>query len=196
MAQPDSKRMVNDMQAFMQHLLAEGDIPTFPIVLAIAFVVWVVGSIASSVKKVNAQQQKLRKEQSTAPRGPVVLPALKQTHPNWAGPKPAQKKQPKRRPPPVPKKVTAAPAREPAPILMSLANSPIVTGRNLPAGDPVRNRRVAPSLAYPQDLAPAVHPHRNPPAPAGTARGALKPGLQEGLIGKAMNDARGGSRAP
>lgn len=122
------------MQPLIQPILAEGDIPTFPIVLAIAFVVWVVGSIASSVKKVAGQQQK--QSQAQAPqrragaRSPVVLPALKQSHPRWTGPQPVQKKQQKRRPPPVPKKVAPAPlpAREPEPILMSLRDSPIVTG--------------------------------------------------------------------
>jgi hypothetical protein len=115
------------MQSLATHLLAVRDESGKLIFGALVFVIWVIGSIVSSIKKgADARKVQLEKQKMAATRAAMRLPAVAQAHPKWQPPKaPVSRKAAKRRPPPIPKKPPPSPAREPEPIMMQVVEQSI-----------------------------------------------------------------------
>src|SRR4051812_40914767 len=112
------------MHLLASQILAESDdFPSKPVFIAIAFAIWIVSSIVSSIRKTNtAKKQQQLKASLGRTRQAIQLPALAQSHPNWKGgktasarvpgarmsvAKPPVKRTAPRRPPPLPQKAAA-----------------------------------------------------------------------------------------
>jgi hypothetical protein len=119
------------MQLLAFHLLAaDDDFPTKGVFIIIAVAIWIITSIASSVRKATAKTQ-VQKEQAQLR---AVRQAMQSPAPVQARPRVAQRRAPvapppikrlfQRRPPPIPNRPPQAPPREPEPVMMQLAEAP------------------------------------------------------------------------
>ncbi len=114
------------MHALATQLLAVRDETGKLIFGALVFIVWVIGSIASSIKKgADARKVQQEKAKMAATRAAMRVPTVVPAQPKWQPPRapvapkaPVSRKAAKRRPPPIPKKVPTP--REPEPIMMQV----------------------------------------------------------------------------
>jgi hypothetical protein len=143
------------MHSLVSHLLAARDETGKFIVGAIVFVVWLIGSIVSSVKKgADARKVQQEKQRMAATRAAMRLPTVPQAQPRRQQstmpqqPRmPVSRKAAKLRPPPIPKKAPPAPPRqrEPEPIMMQIVDS-------------IRDDRARTAAATSRPATTAAHP--------------------------------------
>jgi hypothetical protein len=121
------------MHSLAIHLLSARDESGKLIVGAIVFVIWLIGSIISSIKKgADARKVQQEKQRMAATRAAMRVPTVPQAQSRRQQPTmpqqprvPVSRKVAKRRPPPIPKKAPPAPPRqrEPEPIMMQVVDS-------------------------------------------------------------------------
>jgi hypothetical protein len=124
------------MQLLLISILADSDSSGKPFFIAFVIAIWIIGSIVSSIRKATASRSVQQEKASLrATRQAMQLPAVAQSHPRWQPAKvPAHRllkqpvkrpvKQPaSRRPPPIPAKTAAAPARKPQPGVLQRVES-------------------------------------------------------------------------